>query len=185
MRAPDGLRLLPLALVLEGALALFALGLGWWFLDDPLPSPVWPDQRGLWWALGGSLALTLAALGITSRAARRVGWIEGINRGVTQSLGPAIGAASVSDLLLVSLAAGVGEELLFRGVLQPLWGLWPTALVFGLAHALTPAYFGLAVGMGLLLGWLSAHTGGLFAPMAVHAVYDAVALLRLRRRMHE
>lgn len=34
----------------------------------------------------------------------------------------------------LSICAGVGEELLFRGSIQPFLGIWPTALVFVLLH---------------------------------------------------
>ena len=44
--------------------------------------------------------------------------------------------------LLISVTAGVSEEIAFRGALQPIFGLWPTALIFALFHlqyTLTPA----------------------------------------------
>lgn len=176
-------RLLAPVLVLEGALAALALLLGWWWLDDPLPVRLLPVAADLPWALGASAALMLVAAAFTSDGARRVPWLERIHGRVGELLGPALAAESVGSLALVSLAAGLGEELLFRGALQPLWGLPVSAVVFGLAHALTPAYFGLALGMGLLLGWLAAATGGLFVPVVVHATYDLVALLRLRTRV--
>src|SRR5712691_12946151 len=36
--------------------------------------------------------------------------------------------------LWISLSAGIGEELLFRGALQPIVGLWWTSSIFTLAH---------------------------------------------------
>jgi len=53
------------------------------------------------------------------------------------------------ELALISLAAGVGEELLFRGALQLLLVRWTqpivaisvASLLFGLAHALSTTYF--------------------------------------------
>ena len=93
------------------------------------------------------------------------------------------------ELALVSLAAGVGEELLFRGALQS-WigqfaGVWTavaaTSLLFGAAHAMSKMYFVAATAIGLYLGWLTETYDDLVAPILAHAVYDFVALLVIRR----
>jgi membrane protease YdiL (CAAX protease family) len=99
------------------------------------------------------------------------------------------GEASWLDLALASLAAGLGEELLFRGALQPLLamhssplvGLVGVSLLFGLLHAASPAYFVLATLIGAYLGWLAQAFEDLTAPIIAHAVYDFVALAALRR----
>lgn len=41
---------------------------------------------------------------------------------------------TVGEWLILALATGISEEILFRGALQPVLGLWPTALIFALAH---------------------------------------------------
>ncbi len=89
------------------------------------------------------------------------------------------------QLLLLAVAAGWGEELLFRGLLQPLmchwFGTWLgigfLALIFGLAHALSVLYFCLTVAMSFYLSWLLEETNNLVVPIVVHGLYDAVALL--------
>jgi hypothetical protein len=185
MDSEDTPRLVTWAVVVEGLLAAGALLLGWFLLDDPLPMPLLPTGSDVPWLLGSCAALTGAALWVTSDAARGVGWMRRLNDTVADVLGPIIARESTLGLLLVSLAAGLGEELLFRGALLPLLGLWGSSLVFGLCHAVSPAYFALAAVMGLILGWLAQQTGGLFVPIAGHAVYDAVALLRMRPRCRE
>jgi membrane protease YdiL (CAAX protease family) len=90
----------------------------------------------------------------------------------------------VPAVLLVSALAGVGEELLFRGVIQAglsaSFGPWPgllmAAVLFGLMHALSRAYFVLATLMGVYLGVLYQATGSLLIPAIVHGLYDAVAI---------
>jgi membrane protease YdiL (CAAX protease family) len=90
---------------------------------------------------------------------------------------------------LVALLAGVGEELLFRGVIQPLligWtdpavGLLVASLVFGAAHALSKLYFTLATLIGLCFGWVAWRYNDLVAPMVAHSVYDFVALMYISR----
>ena len=40
----------------------------------------------------------------------------------------------IKEILFLSLCAGVGEELLFRGSLQPIMGVWFTSFVFVALH---------------------------------------------------
>lgn len=93
------------------------------------------------------------------------------------------------ELALICIAAGLGEELLFRGALQPWLARWtsPTiaivvvGLLFGLAHSLSVTYFVVATLIGCYFGWLTEAYDDLIAPIVAHAVYDFVALLFIRR----
>jgi membrane protease YdiL (CAAX protease family) len=92
--------------------------------------------------------------------------------------------------LWISLAAGVGEELLFRGALQPHLGIWVTSALFALAHlrgyrirelnrttvAQLAGLFGVSVALGAL-----AHFGGLVTAIVVHVMVDVAGLLIVRR----
>lgn len=88
-----------------------------------------------------------------------------------------------ADMLLVAVNAGTGEELLFRGIVQPLLGLGWTSLVFALLHlpgvprSRGRAAFGLYVFVvSLALGALYERRG-LAAAMAAHAAFDFVFLV--------
>jgi membrane protease YdiL (CAAX protease family) len=89
------------------------------------------------------------------------------------------------DLGLTALCAGFSEELLFRGVLQPLTGLWISAALFAAVHVGPrfkggPLLFGLFVFfIGLGLG-VVCKTLGLAAAMASHASLDLILLLQYR-----
>ena len=90
------------------------------------------------------------------------------------------------DLLLTSVSAGFSEELLFRGSLQPLLGIWITSVLFALAHggAIRASKGNLAFGgfifaVSLLLGTVYADVG-LLASMATHFALDLVVLLQYR-----
>jgi membrane protease YdiL (CAAX protease family) len=94
------------------------------------------------------------------------------------------------ELALISLAAGIGEELLFRGALQPLLARWThpvvaisvVSLLFGFAHALSVAYFVAATLVGFYFGWLAMAYDDLIAPMVAHGLYDFIALTFMQQR---
>jgi hypothetical protein len=123
----------------------------------------------------------------------RSGPLGRLNAAVDDMLLPLFARCSVIQLAFISIMAGLGEELLFRGVLQPLligWlgiaaGLCLASLVFGLLHAVTPSYAVLATLVGAYLGWLALATGNLLGPIIAHALYDFVALVYLMRTVPE
>eukprot|EP00531_Pseudo-nitzschia_arenysensis_P019372 CAMPEP_0116124852 /NCGR_PEP_ID=MMETSP0329-20121206/5503_1 /TAXON_ID=697910 /ORGANISM="Pseudo-nitzschia arenysensis, Strain B593" /LENGTH=314 /DNA_ID=CAMNT_0003618863 /DNA_START=123 /DNA_END=1067 /DNA_ORIENTATION=+ len=88
--------------------------------------------------------------------------------------------------LALGAAAGIGEEMLFRGVMQFELGarfgsdvvaVALTSIVFGALHAVTPLYAGLAALASVYFGWLYLATGNLVIPIVTHAFYDWAALL--------
>ena len=96
-----------------------------------------------------------------------------------------------SELALISLSAGVGEEMLFRGVLQASlmdwlgvgWGLALASILFGVLHPISVSYIVIAGFLGLYLGAIWIYNGNLLTVMVTHALYDFVALgylIRLR-----
>jgi hypothetical protein len=108
---------------------------------------------------------------------------------VQEQVAPLFAGATAAQLATVALLAGVGEEALFRGVLQealagavPGWAaLLLASLVFGAAHWVTPTYAVLAAAVGLYLGGLYLISDNLLAPIVTHALYDLVALAVLAR----
>jgi len=92
--------------------------------------------------------------------------------------------------LLIGLAAGVGEELLFRAALLPLLGLWVSSALFAVAHLRTAqlaatrgqrvAYIANTFAAGVVLGLVFVHVG-LLAAIGVHAIIDIVGLSAMQR----
>ena len=173
-------RLLTVALVGEGLLAVVA---SVWVCWRGLPLELGPVGRG-----GGMGLVAAVALGALNYAMLRlappVGPVRQIRTLYRETLHPLFSRATLAEVLGVSLAAGIGEELLFRGAVQGEWGLLVASVLFGLAHigGRTSLAFGLWAGlMGLGLGALAAFTGGLLAPIVAHAAYDAAAIGYIRR----
>ncbi|MEK6976204.1 MAG: type II CAAX endopeptidase family protein [Candidatus Thermoplasmatota archaeon] len=80
--------------------------------------------------------------------------------------------------ILVALCAGIGEEILFRGVLQKHIGVWGQAVAFGLAHAGNgyPPQVLFAFGLGVAFGFLFKRGWSLVSLIVAHALYDLTIL---------
>ena len=94
---------------------------------------------------------------------------------------------STFDIFFLSFSAGVGEELFFRGAIQPWIGIWPTAIIFIALHGyLNPKNRPLFI-YGTVLLIVSAGFGyllqkiGIYAAMAAHFWIDVVLMLYLKR----
>lgn len=81
------------------------------------------------------------------------------------------------EIFLVSLMAGVGEEIFFRGLLMPVIGLVPSAILFALIHLQYGIGSGIVIVLfsGLLLGWLRQRYGTTYS-IITHTAYDILAL---------
>jgi hypothetical protein len=86
------------------------------------------------------------------------------------------------NIVLLGLVAGIGEELLYRGVIQRLIGnyaknmhlaVWATALFFSITHfqpeGLLPRFL-----MGAFLGYLCVWTGSLWSSIIAHISFNSI-----------
>lgn len=91
----------------------------------------------------------------------------------------------LSNLFIVALLPAIGEELLFRGLLQKLikrmtgsshWGIWITAAIFSALHL---QFFGFLprLLLGALFGYLLEWTGTLWLPMIAHFINNATGVI--------
>ena len=169
----------------ELALVLVAALIAGITKGTPFPFHFACTSKDLMLSVGATLPLLGVAYFLTSRVGRRIAPLEKIYTRVKELMGTPIRGMSLLELFLLAGAAGVGEEVLFRGALQSLIGLRTTSLIFALCHAVTIAYFALALLMSIYLGWLFKETGNLLVPILVHWIYDSFALYFLRRRFDE
>ncbi|HRG80937.1 MAG TPA: CPBP family intramembrane metalloprotease, partial [Chitinophagaceae bacterium] len=89
------------------------------------------------------------------------------------------------NLLCVAGFAAVGEELLFRGVVQriliklfksPFVGILVSAALFSAMHMQFYGFFP-RLALGILLGLIFWYSGSLWIAMLAHFVYDAVLII--------
>ena len=195
------------AALFELALAAIALFLGWALgpsaratVPEFSPDDIWPILSSI---LLGCLAAGPILLVV--EVLRRIPWepIRELERLTDEGMIKTLLNLRPAELIMVSICAGIGEELLFRGWLM-YWladgigltgiagpadsaaalggALVISSLVFGLFHPITKLYIILAAFMGAYFGGLVLYTGNLLVPIAAHASYDAVQLIMTARQ---
>jgi membrane protease YdiL (CAAX protease family) len=185
-----------LAIYTEGGLAVAAGVVGWLVGVSPFatmarPGSGWQDAaQAAGWGLAAAAPL---ALGLVLIDRYPVGPLGRLRRVVQERVAPLFAGLTTTQLAVVSLLAGLGEEMLFRGLMQaglerwlgppagPWMALAAASLAFGLCHFLTTSYFLVASLIGVYLGVLFLATDHLLAPIVAHTAYDFFALCLLVR----
>jgi membrane protease YdiL (CAAX protease family) len=182
---PDQGRVVVAAVLFEAGLAPLALLIGRLLGRSPLEGFTWSIRDAF---LGLLAALPMYAL---FRLLMRwpIGPLERLKRFFAEALTPLLGSRPDSDLALISIAAGLGEEMLFRGVLQAVLARWlgtweglaAASLLFGLLHPISTTYVVVAGLLGAYLGAVWILSGNLLVVVIAHAVCDYLALRALFR----
>ncbi len=91
---------------------------------------------------------------------------------------------SIGLAFLLAVLSGVGEELLFRGGIQPFLGLFATSLLFGIIHIGPNGRMNLwtawCVFAGLVLGWLYESLGTIWPVIIIHFLVNFTSFLSIR-----
>jgi CAAX protease family protein len=178
------LKLLFLALLVEGAALILALFLArqWGIALLPLTKHLLRDLLIGTAAAAIPFALFCFTLSENAAGIPLLGSLRKIVKGEIQTV---FASATMLDICLISLLAGLAEELLFRGVIQARWGLVAASVLFGVLHFVTPAYALLAMVIGFYIGLVYYFFQSLLIPIQLHAIYDFGALLYLRYVVRE
>jgi len=91
---------------------------------------------------------------------------------------------AIAFILVAVVLAPLFEEIVFRGFLFRglansfgwVWGALVSAGLFGIAHLQLDVFLPLAA-LGFFLAWSYRRTGSLWAPITMHAVFNAIAVL--------
>jgi uncharacterized protein len=180
------------AVLAQSLLVPLALGLGKLLSLDLLTPIVWSREA---FAYGVAGAAPIGLLGVLLDLPKWNWTTEISNKSkqfIISLLGPdGGGKAGIAFAIGISIAAGFGEELLFRGVLQGSLQTVTTvpvavavsAAVFGALHAVTPMYAVIAGMIGVYFSMLWNSTTNLAVPIIAHALYDACAILFMCRKL--
>ncbi|MFV0592278.1 MAG: lysostaphin resistance A-like protein [Draconibacterium sp.] len=88
------------------------------------------------------------------------------------------------NLFMVALLPAIGEELLFRGVIQKIltrmtrnhhWGIWISAILFSAMHMQFFGFFPRML-LGAIFGYLLVWSGSMWLPMLGHFLNNAMAV---------
>ncbi|MEM7434085.1 MAG: CPBP family intramembrane glutamic endopeptidase [Myxococcota bacterium] len=155
----------PLAL-LAVVWATIGQGRDVWSLANPWLEAPYGTRLGISLALG--IALGILVVRSTPFVLARFAWAQALHA----ELAPLVRDLSSTQVTWLAVLSGVGEELFFRGAMQPVFGLWLTSLIFGALHV-GPRRVFLAWGawafvMGVLLGALFALTGLVWGSIFAH-----------------
>ncbi|MBN2303181.1 MAG: CPBP family intramembrane metalloprotease [Anaerolineae bacterium] len=179
---PPDRRVTPRQLVSYGLwLGLGMIAAAWIWRGAPgdhLPPHWFPAAH---WALDVALG-ALVGLGFGLGAWRLLDWVPSLKR-IEELVVTTVDMSMLRyrHAVYVGLLAGIPEEILFRGAIQPTLGLVLTSALFGALHAITWVYFVYAMIAGMVLGVLAQWRSGLWASVAAHTVIDVVMLALLIR----
>ncbi len=148
----------------------------------------WLTSTPIAWTNGPVAALADVAIGagvglaivfITTWGERRFEWARRLSEQLASSLPP----LPRFHVAIAAVTSGIGEELLFRGALQPHLGLIVTSLLFGVIHGGVTgplrAWALFATAAGFILGALATARDGILAPVVAHMVVNGINLAKL------
>ncbi len=171
------------ALVLVLYLALASAGIAWAALRGD--ASVWrvggrEDPQILLGIVAG-LLIGLGFVFASRYATHRFEWGRALHRDLRALLGPLHGA----EILVLAVASAIGEEIFFRGALQPAIGLWGSSAIFALLHIgpkvrFLPWTLSSFVA-GAVFGQLFLWAGDLSGPVVAHFTINALNLRYLSR----
>lgn len=161
------------ALVLAVSAGSSLLVHGWSFTLALFKAPDWTSM--LW---AGCVAFIVVSISIAMERFLPRTWQDdgSVNERIFGSMSPLM-------TVLVCAVVGIGEEWLFRGVIQPLAGIWWTSAIFTLVHVRYLKKPLLIVSVFLtswLLGMLFDLRGSLWPPIAAHILIDLVLAFYLQ-----
>lgn len=90
-------------------------------------------------------------------------------------------------IIFYSLCAGIGEEILFRGAIQPFMGIWITAIVFIALHGYLNPMNKHIILYGMFMILVSAGLGylydlmGMISSMTAHFTIDVILFFYLQK----
>lgn len=183
----DAPRNITIVVLGQGA-AFFLIGLGIWYGSGRDPADFLRFE-GLDLLVAALLAGALVGsmLLVVGLFPRFIGWAAEQQR----FLFPGGRRYRPAHILLISLAAGIGEEALFRGGLQtligdhlPAWAaILAASLLFVLVHLGSRAVAVFVFAYSLAFGIVYQGTGSLVGVMLAHAVFDIWAIAIVQREL--
>jgi membrane protease YdiL (CAAX protease family) len=176
------MRIVAVTAVVEGLLALLFVV---WHAVRPSEFSWIP--RGVEVLRGGALALPLLTVNLLLFHPAFLKRLSELARFRAEVIAPLVRLLPPSSFWVISLLAGVGEELFFRGVLLTEFGIVLSSAAFALLHFGTaakrfPFVVVLYFAVGLYFAAVAQHFS-LWSAVFCHAIYDVVVLYVVRSQL--
>ncbi|HWK81262.1 MAG TPA: CPBP family intramembrane glutamic endopeptidase, partial [Thermomicrobiales bacterium] len=120
-------------------------------------------------------AFVISMIGSALTVAFQPGYADSLRETVDQMT---TGVQNPVGAIVLGFTTGVGEEVLFRGAIQPRFGIVLASLTWTLLHAQYGLSFVLVglFGIGILLGFIRKYMGTT-AAMITHGLYNVIVVL--------
>ncbi len=179
-------QVLPSAFIILGLGIMLSVFFGDW-LGDWTPAG---KLGALVWPAGVALGAAIYALSYLLSTSPRL--LTASMKELLQTLHNLFQNLTWPQIVILSLLAGIGEELLIRGVLQswltgvttPAAGIIAASLIFGLLHYMTKTYVLLTFVLGLMFGVAFHLSDSILLVMVAHTVYDIFAFAMIVKFPH-
>ncbi|WP_455661255.1 CPBP family intramembrane glutamic endopeptidase [Pradoshia sp.] len=167
-------------LLTQGLLIMAAILIGFFAFDHPGQFISYIQIDGLSLLLGFAAGLAVVAIDLAGMNYLPASYYDdgGINERVFQSI-------SVPKIFLLTALIAIGEEVLFRGVIQANWGIWVASGIFAVIHVRYLSHWYLFLNICLLslfIGYIFEVTGNLLATVIMHFVIDLILGLFLHSK---
>ena len=186
-----------------GTFILPAIFLGYTF-GNSFPEYLHLDKKAKWDSVILVFILLIAAvplinfLGELNSRMELPSWMAGVERQMRESEDQAARLTEkflnidtpwqlIFTMFMVAVLPAVGEELMFRGILQRIFsewsrnkhtGIWASAILFSAMHM---QFFGFVPRMmlGVMLGYLYLWSGSLWLPIIAHFINNGAAVIAI------
>ncbi len=145
--------------------------------DATLSLFIFPGWNAVLWAVFVAAGIIIASIAMDRYLPKRWQDDGSINEKV-------FGAMLPSTTILVCMVVGLGEEWLFRGVIQSLTGNFWSSLIFTLIHIRylkKPLMIISVFGTSLILGLLFSHYQSLWPSIVAHILIDVMLAFYLQK----
>jgi membrane protease YdiL (CAAX protease family) len=134
-----------------------------------------------WAGTVGNFTIGVVLAGLVLLAGRALRWRFAWARQLEEEFRSLLSPLRFHHSLVLAALSGLAEETFFRAVLQPVWGLWVTSILFGLLHypmnrRMVP-WTVIATAIGFVFGIVYQTTDSLLAVALAHGLINFFELL--------
>lgn len=176
-KIPGRSSLLKTSLTAYVIMAFVSFEIGWWFQPD---FRALFSLNGPWYSV---LLIVLTSLTFLMLSQLTLEQFFPSYSELRKSIAQMLVHLKWPDVFLLALFSAAGEELLFRGVLQPYLGIWFSSAIFALLHVNPNGRYSVwalwSFMASVILGYSLQVTNSLWTPILIHFFVNIIGLARV------